>query len=87
MKMEIEDPIHKISREIYEQREYYIDLFCKTFLISQEPKSLEELRALFEICEMEIKLNSHVDGFNWRVQLKMKEKLKFDEKNDGSDGN
>lgn len=46
--------ISEMACKIYEQRESIIDLFCKTFFVSQEPKSADELRALFELCELEV---------------------------------
>lgn len=44
--------------KILEKRNEIIDLFCKTFIVSQEPKSLEELRALFAMCKLQCKIHS-----------------------------
>lgn len=66
----MDDRLHQISKEFYEQREYYIDLFCKTFFVSQEPRSAEELRYLFQCSELEIRLGDNPMGWNIRVKLK-----------------
>ena len=66
-----ECPIQKAAHELYKQREYYIDLFCKTFFVSQEPKSPEELRALFEMFTMEIKFMK--DPMHWKIQMVLKD--------------
>jgi hypothetical protein len=62
--------IIEISRKLYEERENIIDLFCKTFIISQEPKSSEEIRMLIEITELECKMG---DDFSQTFRLKLKD--------------
>jgi len=63
------DPISKMAFEIWKQREDIISLFCKTFFVSQNPRSLEELRALFEICELEVVNHSYLKH-TYRIRLK-----------------
>ena len=60
--------INEIASEILNKRHEIIDLFCKTFIISQEPKSIEEIKWLCENMEMEIKM----DGLNQTIRLKLK---------------
>lgn len=63
------DIISKTAREMIEQQNEIIDLFCKTFFVSQQPRTLEELRALFEICELEIVRHSDF-SHTYRIKLK-----------------
>lgn len=60
--------IQIIAQEIYQKRQEIINLFCKTFILSQEPKSPEELRALFELVELECR----IDGLNQTFRIKLK---------------
>jgi hypothetical protein len=61
--------ISKMAHQLLKERDSIIDLFCKTFFVSQEPRSLEELRALFEICELEITQHSDMKQ-TFRIKLK-----------------
>lgn len=61
--------IQKIAEDLYRKRLEIIDLFCKTFIVSQEVKSAEELRALFEICELTITRNKDLSE-SYRVTLR-----------------
>ena len=64
------DPIHEIARKILEERGQIIELFCKTFFVSQEPRSPEELRALFEIAELHV---THNKDMSQTFSIKFKE--------------
>jgi len=61
--------ISEMAHKILQERDNIIDLFCKTFFVSQQPRSLEELRALFEICELEV---SHHTDFKQTYRIKLK---------------
>ncbi len=63
------DSISKMAHEILKERDNIIALFCKTFFVSQEPRSSQELRALFEICELEVKQNADMSQ-TFRIKLK-----------------
>ena len=63
------EEMQKVAAEIMKQRNEIIDLFCKTFFVAQDPKSLEELKALFEICELECRVDSHMCQ-SFQIKLK-----------------
>lgn len=74
--LEEDDPIsdawqlvQDTTAEIMEKRNEIIDLFCKTFFVAQEPKSIDELKALFERCELECRADSYMCQ---RFQIKLK---------------
>ena len=69
MKYEEDDSVFQMAKKIYEERQNIIDLFCKTFFVSQEPKSPEELRALFEMTELEIVQGSDMSQ-TFRIKFK-----------------
>ncbi len=64
------DIINEIIEKIIRDRNYTIDLFCKTFLIAQEPKSLEELKALFQIADLECTMGK---DFTQTFRIKLRE--------------
>ncbi len=65
-----DDSLFQMARKIYEERQDIIDMFCKAFFVSQDPRSPEELRALFEMAEMEITQNSDLSQ---TIRIKLKE--------------
>lgn len=64
-----DDSIDEITSKIMRQKNQIIDLFCKAFFVSQEPKSPEEMRAIFEIFELECNIT---DIMNCKYSLKLK---------------
>jgi hypothetical protein len=65
-----DDNLNEVVRKIMNERYEIIDLFCKTFLISQEPKTIEELKALFELTELECTLGKDCTQQTFRIKLR-----------------
>ncbi len=63
------EKLNEAASKIMRERNEIIDLFCKTFFVAQDPKSLEELKALFEICELECRVDSHMCQ-SFQIKLK-----------------
>jgi hypothetical protein len=72
----MDERLHTIASEILTKKNEIIDLFCKTFIVSQEPKSIEELKWIFENFELETIIHSN---FSQTFRLKFREK--FDSEN------
>jgi hypothetical protein len=49
---------NEMAHELLVKRDEIIDLFCKTFILSKEPKSIEEIRWIFDNFKLECKMNS-----------------------------
>jgi hypothetical protein len=58
----MDEKIEKIANELMKQKNEIIDLFCKTFFVCQDVKSVEELRYIFENFELRIRMNSNMPG-------------------------
>ena len=77
--------IQEISHKIWLDRQNVIDLFCKTFLVCQEPKSPEELRALFEMIELECTLGQDMtQTFRLKLKENLHETMRTRESNTGT---
>jgi hypothetical protein len=61
--------INEMAHTLLKQQDEIIDLFCKTFFVSMQPKSAEELQELFEMCELEITTHSY---FRQTIRIKLK---------------
>lgn len=66
-----DNSINELCYKILRQEHEIIDLFCKTFLLSQQPKSIEELKYLFSICSLEICIK---DDLSRIYTIKLKDK-------------
>lgn len=64
------DPIHEAAIRLREQKDEILDLFCKSFILSREPLSMDDLRDIFDNYVLEIKL---VSATHWEYGLKLKE--------------
>ena len=56
----VNDPILYATHKIMNDRHKIIDLFCSTFLLAQEPKTLQELRDMFPLVELECKMGDNM---------------------------
>lgn len=66
--------IFEVAKKICNQRDEILDLFCKTFFVSQEPRSPEELRYLFETCELEM---THHSDLRQTYHIKLRNEGRF----------
>ena len=64
-----DNAVHKIAENLMKERNEIVDLFCKTFLIVQEPPSLEALKDLFTLIELECTVNKGVSQ-TFRIKLR-----------------
>ena len=64
-----DDPIHQISSQIMKNRMEIIDLFCSAFLCVQEDLSIESLKILFGMVELEC----NIDGLKETYRIKLKD--------------
>jgi len=63
------DPISQAVVKIRRDRDKIVDLFCSTFLLAQEPKTLEELRDMFPLVELECKMGDNMSQ-TFRIKLR-----------------
>ncbi len=66
------DLISLAAEKLSLQKHEIIDLFCKTFVLCQQPKSLDDLRDLFEEYELEIKICGDGRDMHWKYGLSRK---------------
>lgn len=63
------DPILAASEKIMRDRHKHIDLFCTTFLLAQEPKTVQELRDMFPFVELECRMGENMSQ-TFRIKLR-----------------
>lgn len=73
--------INEIAYNILKEQDQIVDLFCKTFIVSQEPKTMEALRWMFENLELECKI---CNDFTRTYRLKLRDE-KFKDMADPSE--
>lgn len=64
------DMISIAAQRIMEKRNEIIDMFCQTFLAVQEAPTIEALRDLFSLVELECTMH---DNLNQTFRLKLRE--------------
>lgn len=70
----IDDTIHDAANKLIRQKNEILDLFCKTFILSKEPNSIEEIKWIFENYVLDIRmLSTKVNQMGWQYQLVRKE--------------
>lgn len=57
-----DDAIHDAAKELMTKKHEIIDLFCKTFILSKKPKSIEEIRWIFKNYVLQEKMLSSKEG-------------------------
>lgn len=75
--MKNSDEFSEKMSEILSKKDEIIDLFCKTFILSREPKSPEHLRYLFSIAKLEVQtVSPNVELFkcSWLEEDKFEHK-------------
>ncbi len=71
-----DDPIHvhDAAQKMMQQKHEILDLFCKTFILSKEPKSIKEIKWLLENYVLQERMTDGKEGrMGWQYQLVRKE--------------
>jgi predicted transcriptional regulator len=73
----VEETIGEVTKRLFDEREDVIDLFCKTFMVSHAPKTVEELRFLFDNCELETTMleSDEKGGYRNSYRIKLREQV------------
>jgi hypothetical protein len=53
-----DDPIHDAAKKLMHKKHEILDLFCKTFILSKEPKTIEEIKWIFENYVLDMRILS-----------------------------
>lgn len=69
MNNKFDSSIHEIAVALMRDRNEIIDLFCETFLAVQEPPSVEALKDLFSLIELECTIGPN-NSQTFRIKLR-----------------